>query len=49
MQINEGLVDVAQTFFEMFTSSLNKYGGEIVQFMGTTLVAIWPTPNDQES
>jgi hypothetical protein len=48
-QINEGLVDVAQTFYEIFTQFVSKYGGEIVKFMGTTIVAIWPTPNETDS
>lgn len=44
--LNETLIDIAGQFLEITTSFLNKYGGDLIQFMGTSLVAIWPTPKE---
>ena len=39
---NEHLVQKSSKFLEVVSSCLEKYGGDLIQFMGYSLVAIWP-------
>ena len=37
-------------FLEVTASILNKYGGDLIQFLGYSLVAIWPPdPNEYQA
>ena len=40
--INEHLVNLSSQFLEIISGCLAKYGGDLIQFMGYSLVAIWP-------
>ena len=39
---NEHLVALSSQFLEVVSATLQKYGGDLIQFMGYSLVAIWP-------
>lgn len=39
---NEYLVSLSSQFLEIVSANLKKYGGDLIQFMGYSLVAIWP-------
>lgn len=39
---NEHLVQQSSTLLEIVSSCLQKYDGDLVQFMGSSYVAIWP-------
>ena len=39
---NEYLVQKSNKFLEIVSSCLEKYGGDLIQFMGYSLVAVWP-------
>ena len=45
---NEHLVSQSSQFLEIISSCLSKYGGDLIQFMGYSLVAIWPQAEDME-
>ena len=47
--LNEQLQGVCHNFLEIFTSVLNKYNGDLIQFLGTSLIAVWPSGDDQDS
>ena len=39
---NEHLAAKSSKFLEVVSACLEKYGGDLIQFMGYSLVAIWP-------
>ena len=39
---NEHMVSLSGQFLEIATSCLTKYGGDLIKFMGYSMVAIWP-------
>ena len=44
---NEYMATISGQFLEITASTLNKYGGDLIQFLGYSLVAIWPPdPNE---
>ena len=45
-QYNEYLVTQSSQFLEIISASLQKYGGDLIQFMAYSLVAIWPRPDE---
>ena len=45
---NEYMATISGQLLEITASTLNKYGGDLIQFLGYSLVAIWPPdPNEQ--
>lgn len=45
---NESLWNFSHNFLQVFSSTLNKYSGDIIQFLGTSLIAIWPPGNQDD-
>ena len=45
---NEHMATVSGQFLEISSSILNKYGGDLIQFLGHSLVAIWPPDPKEE-
>ena len=42
------MATISSQFLEVASSVLNKYGGDLIQFLGYSIVAIWPPdPNEQ--
>ncbi len=41
---NEHLWGLSHNFLLLMSSTLNKFSGDLIQFTGTSLIAIWP-PN----
>lgn len=43
---NEYLAILSNRFLEIMSKTIHKYGGDIIQFLGNSLIAIWPrSPN----
>ena len=40
-QMNEHLASVSNRFLEMMSKTVHKYGGDVIQFLGNSLVAVW--------
>ena len=37
---------MSNRFLEIMSKAIHKYGGDIVQFIGNSLIAIWPRTNN---
>jgi len=46
---NEKLAEASNQFLELTSKIVHKYGGDILQFLGNSLIAIWPEPNPSNS
>ena len=42
MNKNENLAALSSSFLEIVILTLYKYGGDLIQFFGHSLIAIWP-------
>jgi hypothetical protein len=40
-RLNEELATSSDRFLEVMSKSVHKYGGDIVQYLGNSLVAVW--------
>jgi class 3 adenylate cyclase len=45
---NERLAQDANHFLELTSKVIHKYGGDIVQFFGSSLIAVWNQPGDSD-
>eukprot|EP00347_Sterkiella_histriomuscorum_P004823 403358953 len=45
-QYNEHLANLSNRFLEIMSKTIHKYGGDIVQFIGNSLICIWPRSNN---
>ncbi len=45
---NEKLAEDANHFLELTSKAIHKYGGDIVQFLGNSLIAIWNQPGETD-
>ncbi|CDW76061.1 ph domain containing protein [Stylonychia lemnae] len=39
---NEHLANLSNRFLEIMSKAIHKYGGDIVQFIGNSMIALWP-------
>ena len=40
--VNEQLASVSNHFLEVLSKLIHKYGGDVIQFLGNSLIAVWP-------
>ena len=36
---------MSNRFLEIMSKTIHKYGGDIIQFLGNSLIAVWPRKN----
>ena len=39
---NEHLASVSNLFLEKMTKHVHKYGGDIISFLGNSMIIVWP-------
>jgi class 3 adenylate cyclase len=45
---NENLAQDANQFLELTSKIIHKYGGDILQFLGNSLIALWNQPGETD-